>query len=124
MIYAEKGNERCCFIGFIENALGILSKEDYRFFLDAFDSSRLTEADLVLALRYLDATRPVIKIDNPALVRPKHQAIDFFTFTDGSGYLVDYDLSTNGELNDLTIQITFLRKENGYLTELDDLHTL
>lgn len=37
---------------------------------------------------------------------------------------MDYDLTTNGELNDLTIQIDFLKKENGYIAVLDDLHTL
>ena len=37
---------------------------------------------------------------------------------------MDYDLTTDGEINDLTIQIEFLKKENGYAAGLDDLHTL
>lgn len=37
---------------------------------------------------------------------------------------MDYDLTTNGEINDLTLQVVFLKKENGYFVELDDLHTL
>ncbi len=124
MIYAEAGKEQDNFIDFVEEALGILSEEKYSDFLAMFDSSQLTEQDLILALKYLDDTRPVLKIDNPLLVKNKHRSTDFFTFTDGSGYSLDYDLTTNGEINDLTIQTSFLKKENGYFVELDDLHAL
>ncbi len=124
MIYTEEGKEQDSFIDFVEKALGILSEEKYSEFLAMFDSSRLEEQDLILALRYLDDTRPVLKIDNPLLVKDKHQSTDFFAFNDGSGYSLDYDLTTNGEINDLTIQISFLKKENGYFVEFDDLHAL
>ena len=124
MIYAEEGKEQDNFIDFVEHALGILAKEEYSDFLAMFDSSRLTEQDLIFALRYLDDTRPVLKIDNPVLVKNKYQRIYFIAIADGRGYHMDYDLTTNGEINDLTIQIEFSRKENGYFVELDDLHTL
>ena len=91
----------------------------------AFDNSRiLTEQDLIFALQYLDETRPVLKIDDPALVKSQNQEIDLFPFNDGSGYSMDYDLTTDGEKNDLTLQIEFLKKGNGYIVSLDDLHTL
>lgn len=124
MIYAEEGKERDSFIEFAEKALGVLAKEEYNNFLAMFDSSRLTVQDLILALKYLDDTRTVLKIDNSLLVKNKDQRIDFFAYTDGRGYHLDFDLTTNGELNDLTMQIEFLRKENGYFVVLDDLHTL
>ena len=125
MIYAEKGKEQECFIDFVEKAIGILAKEKYQDFLAAFDSSRiLTEQDLIFALQYLDETRPVLKIDDPALVKSQNQEIDLFTFNDGSGYSMDYDLTTDGEKNDLTLQIEFLKQGNGYIVSLDDLHTL
>ena len=108
MIYAEKGKEQECFIDFVEKAIGILAKGKYRDFLAAFDSSRiLTEQDLIFALQYLDETRPVLKIDDPALVKSQNQEIDLFTFNDGSGYSMDYDLTTDSEKNDLTLQIEF-----------------
>ncbi|MFR8068332.1 MAG: hypothetical protein ACLU79_03605 [Clostridium sp.] len=66
MIYAEKGKERDSFIAFIEHALGILSKMEYTSFLSRFDDSRLAEQDLIRALKYLDETRPALKIDDPA----------------------------------------------------------
>lgn len=124
MIYTECRKEQDSFIVFIEGALGILAKEDYTSFLALFDSSRITVEGLVLALRYLDESRPILKIDDSAQVKSEQQNIDLIAFKDGSEYHRDYDLTTNGELNDLTIQIDFLKKENGYIAVLDDLHTL
>ena len=125
MIYAEKGKEQECFIDFVEKALGKLAQEKYRDFLAVFDSSRiLTEEDLISALQYLDETRPVLKIDDPKQVKNQNQEIDVFTLHDGSGYCMDYALTTDGEINDLTLQIEFLKKGDGYIVSLDDLHTL
>lgn len=124
MIYVEEGKEQERFIDFAENALGILAREKYSDFLAVFDSSRLTEQDLYLALKYLDDTRPMVKIDDPVLLKNRLERIDFLAYTDGRGYCMDYDLTTNGEPNDLTVQIEFLKKYNGYFVELDDLHTL
>ncbi len=123
MIYAKHGKERDVFTAFVERALGVLAKEDYASFLSLFDRS-MTEPDLIFCLRYLDETRPVLKIDDPARVKCKNQGIDLFTLRDGSGYRMDYDLTTNGEINDLTLQLEFLKEKDGYLAVLDDLHTL
>lgn len=125
MIYTEKGKEQECFIDFVEKALEILAQEKYHDFLAVFDSSRIsTEEDLISALQYLDETRPVLKIDDPKQVKSKNQEIYLSTFRDGSGYYMDYDLTTNGEINDLTLQIEFLKKGDGYIVSLDDLHAL
>lgn len=124
VIYAENGKEREYFITFVEDALGILAKQEYASFLALFDSSRLTEQDLVLVLRYLDETRPILKIDDPAQVENKRPEIYFGAFNDGSGYHMDYDLTTDGERNDLTVQVEFLKEKDGYIAVLDDLHTL
>lgn len=124
MIYAEKGKERESFIAFVEYAVGILSKEDYTSFLAQFDSSRLAEEDLVRALKYLDETRSILKIDDPSLIKSKYQEVGLCAFNDGSGYHMDYDLTTDGKINDLTIQVEFKKKENGYAVVLDDLHVM
>lgn len=124
MINAEMGKERNIFIAFVEDALSALAKEDYTSFLSSFDSSRMTEQDLILALRYMDETRPVMKIDDPTQVKRECRDVFFVSFKDGSGYHMDYDLTANGERNDLTIQVEFLKEKNGYTVVLDDLHTL
>lgn len=124
MISAEMGEERNTFIAFVEDALSALAKEDYTSFLSSFDSSRMTEQDLIQALRYMNETRPVLKIDDPTQVKKECSDVFFISFKDGSGYHMDYDLTTNGERNDLTIQVEFFREKNGYTVILDDLHTL
>ena len=124
MIYTERGREQESFIAFAEQALGVLAKEAYPSFLSLFDSSRLDEHDLLLALRYLDEGSPVTKIDDPAQVKGDKRDIYFAPFKDGSGFHLDYGLTTDGELNDLTIQMDFLKKGDGYTVTLDDLHTM
>lgn len=124
MISAEIGKEKNTFMAFIEDALGVLAKEDYTSFLSSFDSSRMTEQDLMLALRYLYESRPVLKIDDPTQVKRESHDVIIISFKDGSGYHMDYDLTTNGKRNDLTIQVEFLKEKNGYTVVLDDLHTL
>lgn len=95
MIYVECGKEQDCFIAFVENALGILAKEDYASFISLFDSSRLSEHDLVLALRYLDISCPILKIDDPKLIKNKKQNTCLFAFNDGSGYHMAILLGTS-----------------------------
>ena len=124
MIYVDKGKEQEQFISFVEHALSILAEENYASFLTLFDSSRLAEKDLILALKYLDESRSTVKVDNPTQIKIENQIINMNSYNDGSGYWMDYDLTTDGELNDLTIQIVFLKQKDGYFVVLDDLHTL
>lgn len=123
MIQIKESNEKETFVAYIEQALKSLSHEDYDAFLALFDTSRLSKDDLILALRYLDETRSVVKIDDPTMQNSK-QDIYMEAFDDGSGYFMDYDLMTNGEYNDLTLQIEFVKKESGYSAVLNDLRTL
>lgn len=124
MLYVTNGNEQEDFRAFIEHAIGVLSTEDYTTFLSLFDCSRLSEQDLILALKYLDETRPVLKVDDPALVKKGCQDVCLLPYNDASGYCMDYDLTTNGAENDLTIQVEFLKEADGYRVILEDLHTL
>ena len=124
MIYVETGKERESFVKFVEDALEILSTEDYGGFLSLFDSSRLQEKDLILALRYLDETWPVLKIDNPKTTAKDDIRYDLICFKDKSGYTMDYDLTTDGVSNDLTLQIEFRLSGTGYQVILEDLHVL
>lgn len=124
MIYPRQGEEKEAFVSFVEYALGFLARQEYADFLRQFEISRMTEKDLIFALRYLDDRRPVLKIDDPAAVKGSRSEGDLYTFRDNSGYHLDYDLTTGGRANDLTIQVDFLRKDGGYTAVLEDLHTL
>ena len=51
--------------------------------------------------------------------------IDVYVFDNGEGFAVDYDLSTDGQPNDLTLQIRFFNNGNGgYNAFVDDCHVL
>ena len=124
MIQVSVGQEEKEFISFIEKALSELAKEEYDAFFDMFDSSRVTNDGLILALKYLDEDYPITKIDDPTKIKCSKQRISVGQYNDGSGYWMDYDLTTDGELNDLTIHVEFLRHGMDYSVSLEDLHTM
>lgn len=45
-------------------------------------------------------------------------------YNDNSGFWIDYDLTTNSELNDLTLQMSFLFKNNEIKPSLLDIHIM
>ena len=124
MIQVSVGQEEKEFISFIEKALSELAKEEYDAYFDMFDSSRVTNDGLILALKYLDEDYPITKIDDPTKIKCSKQRISVGQYNDGSGYWMDYDLTTDGELNDLTIHVEFLRHGMDYSVSLEDLHTM
>ncbi|WP_032120936.1 DUF7668 domain-containing protein [Clostridium amazonitimonense] len=124
MIHIERGKEKEAFIAFANMAVAKLADREYSSFLALFDSSRLSETDLILALKYLDESRPILKIDDPIKCKCENRRIDIIPYKSGRGYAMDYDLTTNGEINDLTIQFEFLVEVEGYSVSLEDLHTL
>jgi len=124
MIKVRSGHETEDFISFIEQSLSLLAAEKYDDFLAAYDSSRISREGLLLALRYLDESRPIVKIDDPVKAECSGTHVDIGQFKDGSGYWMDYDLATNGELNDLTVQVVFKKQGTDYSAVLSDLHTL
>lgn len=112
------------FIDFIERAVSQLANGDYTGFLSRFDESRLTAADVILALKFLDEDCVMVQIDDPLEEKDKKNAIDIGKFNDDSGYYLDYELSTDGEPNDLTLSCEFLKTTDGYRVVLSDLHTM
>ena len=124
MIQVRKGQEEKEFIFYIEKALSKLAKEEYAAFLDMFDSSRVSNEELILALKYLDEDWPIMKIDDPTKIKCAGQRINIGQYNDGSGYYMDYDLTTDGELNDLTIHVEFIKHDVDYSISLEDLRTM
>ena len=124
MIQVRIGQEEKEFISYVEKALSKLAKEEYAAFLGMFDSRRVSIDGLILALKYLEEDCPITKIDDPTKIKCSEQRISIQQYNDGSGYHMDYDLTTDGELNDLTIQIEFLKHGIDYSVSLEDLHTM
>ena len=124
MLNVEQGKEKSIFISYIEKAIKLLSREEYASFISFFDYSHLSEEDLKLALRFYDETYPILKIDDPTVIKCNNRGTYLIRFLDGSGYHMDYDLTTDGEINDLTMQVVFRKCDSGYEFILDDLHCL
>lgn len=124
MIHAERNKNTEYFISYIEQALSKLANQEYSAFLNMFDSSRLSEKDIVLALKFLDPDRPVTKIDDPLITKCEKRSVYVSEYKNGSGYHMDYDLSTDGKQNDLTLSFEFLKATDGYYVSVLDLHTL
>ena len=55
---------------------------------------------------------------------PRYQQLNFYHFNNGSGLAADYDLTSDGERNDLTLQMEFLYEGGGLRPVLLDLHVM
>ena len=57
------------------------------------------------------------RFDVPCTFKPQYEYQQLFciVYRDGRGFHVDYDLTTDGERNDLTLQMEFLFTESGSL---------
>jgi len=62
----------------------------------------------------------------PCSFRPKYEyhQLSFYKWNDGKGMSCDYDLTTDGDLNDLTLMIDFYYEENMLRSVFKDLHVL
>ena len=54
----------------------------------------------------------------------KYEQENFYFYDDGSGFAYEYDLTTNGELNDLTLMLDFKYEDSNIKTFFDDIHVL
>lgn len=67
------------------------------------------------------------KFDVPCTFKPKYEyhQLSCIVYSDGSGFHMDYDLTTDGELNDLTLQMKFIFTESGTLeAKILDAHVM
>ena len=55
---------------------------------------------------------------------PRYQQLNFYHFNNGSGLAADYDMTSDGERNDLTLQMEFLYEGGGLRPVLLDLHVM
>lgn len=55
----------------------------------------------------------------------EYRQLNFYHYNDGTGFGIDYDLTTQGEINDLTLQMEFLYDDKqGLVAKFEDLHVL
>lgn len=56
--------------------------------------------------------------------RQGYEQLSIIHYNNGSGFHVDYDLTTNEQLNDLTLQMEFLYDGHSLIAKLEDLHVM
>lgn len=64
--------------------------------------------------------------DAPCHFRPKYEyhQLACYIYRDGTGFAVDYDLTTDSELNDLTLQMEILFADGGVKARFLQVHVL
>lgn len=80
--------------------------------ISLFDLAELIEGFLEInGLPYID------RFEVPCTFNPQYEyhQLSCIVYRDGSGFHADYALTTDGELNDLTLQMEFLFAESGAL---------
>lgn len=130
MILKNNENEQELFLQFIKDFLQLLSVgkvEDAYHRLD--DHTNYTKAwskeNLQLFLQLNIEDEPHLSIDNPYEVSlPSNHRYDVYEYNDNSGYGVEYDLTSDGEINDFTIMFDFIKTEQGFLAYLTDIHVM
>lgn len=93
-----------------------------------FDSVSISDFEWIIE-DYLNINElPYIdKFDVVCKFRPQYEyhQLDCIMYKDGSGISMDYNLTTDGELNDLTLQMEFILKgENSFIAKILDVHVL
>lgn len=60
----------------------------------------------------------------PAYDKSLYHQFSVYLYNNGTGFEVDYDLTTDSELNDLTLIMEFLFSDNGIKANIVDIHVL
>ena len=61
---------------------------------------------------------------SPEYDKSLYHQFSVYLNNNGTGFEVDYDLTTNGELNDLTLIMEFLLTDNGVKAYIIDIHVM
>lgn len=97
----------------IKKVVDLLSEKRYEDVASAVEINSLTGKELreqvegylkLNGLSHIDG----YDIECKPSPNPAYKQLNFYYYNNGSGFHVDYDLSTNAELNDLTLQMEFL----------------
>ena len=93
-----------------------------------FEGISLSEfAELIDGFLELNELPYMDRFEVPCAFHPQYEyhQLSCIVYSDGRGFHVDYDLTTDGELNDLTLQMDFLFTESGTLAvKVLDAHVM
>ncbi len=107
----------------IKKLVDALSEKDYDGFYALLDESVLTLEDLK-EFASLNLEMGVDPYDISCYNYPNGEYVYLYEFNDDTGFAADYDLTTDGESNDWTLQMEFLYAGDFLKVILSDIHIL
>ena len=101
----------------VEAIVNLMAKNDYESMSDLVNN---TAEDLADLKDWVNSTLEMNELDGidaygvECNFHPQYEyhQLSAYPFDDESGFAVDYDLTTGGERNDLTLQLEFLKQDN------------
>lgn len=114
----------------LKNVVDLLAEKDYQGINKIVESENLTSemiTEIVDKYLKLNGLPYIDKYGTPCNLPPNHvySQMNGGFYTDNSGFWIDYDLTTNSELNDLTLQMSFLFIKNNEIKPfLLDIHIM
>lgn len=111
----------------IVNLIAEKRYEEITAFAESEDLMAKDIKELVEDYLELNDLSHIDRFDTECKFHPKYEyhQLNVYHYKNGSGFHIDYDLTTDGELNDLTLQMEFLYEESGGLkAKFLDLHVM
>ena len=103
----------------VEIVVNLIAANDYEDIADIISQTDISYTDLQIFVQtYLDMNEldGVDGYDVECNFNPDYEyhQLSVYPFDDESGFAADYDLTTGGELNDMTLQLEFKKIEGGH----------
>ncbi len=93
-----------------------------------FESISLSDfTELIEGFLEINELPYIDRFEVPCTFNPQYEyhQLSCIVYSDGRGFHADYDLTTDGELNDLTLNMEFLFMESGALAvKISDAHVM
>ena len=114
----------------VESIVNLISKNDYESMLEVVTNSAedlRSIQDWVNSFLEMNGMDGIDSYDVECRFSPNYEyhQLSCYLFDDGSGFAVDYDLTSDGELSDLTLQIDFKKQQDdlyeAHITGIDVL---
>jgi hypothetical protein len=130
MIKYELGKEMISAEKIVEQVVNKISEADYSSIediVDDIDGMSISEIE-----EYAEGFKSINDLERfdgygiPCSFKPKYEyhQLSFYKWNDGKGMSCEYDLTTDGDLNDLTLMIDFYYEEGMLKSVFTDLHVL
>ncbi len=111
-------------IDILSKVLKALHSKNYKKIEKIVDKCEIDDINdyLKLALQ-LGFFKRIDKYGKPCNFKPKYEykQLTMDEYDDGSGFYLEYDMTTNSELSDYSLQLKFLYSDNGLISVFEDI---